>query len=99
MASAYPLLGWAQSIYERIKRRLGGEESEGVGVLKDKELKLDEMKVSRTQGGAGGYLVHHDPSDLGMKYQIIQRHIWCMRDLDRNRPNRRGKTLVRKPRC
>ena len=31
---------------------IGGARREGVGVVKDKGLKLDEMKVSRTLGGA-----------------------------------------------
>jgi hypothetical protein len=29
-----------------------GRKVEGVGVMKDKELKLDEMKASHTRGGA-----------------------------------------------
>ena len=32
----------------RIKRRLGGEEVDGVGVMKDEELKLEEIEVSLT---------------------------------------------------
>jgi hypothetical protein len=32
----------------RIKRRLGGEEVDGVGVMKDEELKLEEIEASLT---------------------------------------------------
>ena len=37
----------------RIKRKLGGGEVEGVGVMKDEELKLEESETSHTLGGAG----------------------------------------------
>ena len=37
--------------YSQIKR--GGRKVEGVGVMKDKELKLEEIEASLTLGGAG----------------------------------------------
>ena len=39
------------SILQRINRKLVGEE-EGVGVMKDKESKLEEIESSQTLGGA-----------------------------------------------
>ena len=32
---------------------LGGRRLEGVGVMKDKELKLEKVEASRTLGGVG----------------------------------------------
>jgi hypothetical protein len=34
-----------------MKRKLGGEEVEGVGVMKDEELKFEEIEVSHTLDG------------------------------------------------
>ena len=33
------------------KEKIGGEEVKGVGVMKDEELKLEEIEVSHTLGG------------------------------------------------
>ena len=40
-------------LLQKIQRRLGGEEVEGAGVMKDEELKLEEIEASLTLGGAG----------------------------------------------
>ena len=40
-------------LLERIKQKLGGEEVEGVGVMKDGDLKLEKIEVSLTLGGVG----------------------------------------------
>ena len=40
-------------LLQRIKRKLGGEEVEGIGVMKDEELKLQEIESFHTLGGAG----------------------------------------------
>ena len=42
-------------LLERINRKGGGEEVEGVGVIKDQELKLEEIEATCTLGGAGRY--------------------------------------------
>ena len=39
-------------LLERIKRKLGGVEVEGAGVMKDEEIKLEETEASHTLGGA-----------------------------------------------
>jgi hypothetical protein len=39
----------------RIKRELRGQQDKGVGVMKDKELKLEETEASLTLGGAIKY--------------------------------------------
>jgi hypothetical protein len=39
---------------ERIKRSLEGEEVEGVGVMKDEEIKLEEIEASHTLGQWNG---------------------------------------------
>ena len=36
-----------------LNRKLGGEEVEGVGVMKDEQLQLEELEVSHTLGGSG----------------------------------------------
>jgi hypothetical protein len=41
-------------LFQRIKREQRGRKLEGVGVMKDKEVKCEEMEVSHTQGGAEG---------------------------------------------
>ena len=40
-------------LLERIKREVGGEEVEGVGVMKDEELNPEEIEDSHTLGGVG----------------------------------------------
>jgi hypothetical protein len=40
-------------LLQRIKRNLGGEEVEGVGVMKDEDLNLEEIEDSHTLGGVG----------------------------------------------
>ena len=42
-------------IPERIKRKVGdpGEEVEGVGVIKEEEMKPEEIEDSHTLGGSG----------------------------------------------
>ena len=40
-------------LLERIKQKLGGEEVEGVSVMKDEELKLEEIEAAHTLGGSG----------------------------------------------
>ena len=44
-------------ITERIKRKVGdpGEEVEGVGVMKEEEIKPEEIEDSHTLGGSGRY--------------------------------------------
>ena len=36
-----------------IQRKVGGEEVEGVGVMKDEEIKIQEIESSHTLGGTG----------------------------------------------
>jgi hypothetical protein len=38
-------------LLQRIKRKLVGEEVKGVGVIKDEEIKHEEIEVSHTLGG------------------------------------------------
>ena len=38
-----------------MKWKLGGEEVEGVGVMKNEELKFEEIESSHTLGGEGRY--------------------------------------------
>ena len=40
------------SLLQRIKRGLRGRKVEGVGVMKDKQLKIEKIEASRTLGGA-----------------------------------------------
>ena len=40
-------------LLQRIKRKLGGEEVEDVGVMKGEDLKLEEIEASHTLGGSG----------------------------------------------
>ena len=41
-------------LFQRIKRELRGRKVEGVGVVKDKEVKCEEMEASHTLGGTEG---------------------------------------------
>ena len=34
---------------------MGGKEEDGVGVMKDEDLKLEEIETSHTLGGSGRY--------------------------------------------
>ena len=40
-------------LVSRIKRNLVGEEAKGVGVMKDEEIKIEEIESSHTLGGTG----------------------------------------------
>ena len=40
-------------LLQQIKRNLGGEEVEGVGVMKDEYLNLEKIEVSHTLRGTG----------------------------------------------
>ena len=55
-------------LLERIKRKLGGVEVEGAGVMKDEEIKLEEIEASHTLGGNRRCRSYSD-----VRYTVVNR--------------------------
>ena len=60
-------------LLERIKRKVVGEEVTGVGVMKDEELRLEEIESSHTLGGYGRCRYYSV-----VRYTIVNRSLRLM---------------------